>query len=185
MAEYLFTVKDRQTGEILCQGTKQECADYIGCDESYIRGLIRTQPEYKGKTKYSEYKVERQVFGEIKHGGARKSDVTCMDCGLLMKNASATRKRCPECQRKHHLEENKHYMREVRNTTVAKPKKTKKGETGCEGCVYFFADYAVNNCCNYIFIKDKPRPCPPGKDCTVKIERKGYREKKERSTDIS
>ena len=48
---------------------------------------------------------------------------------------------------------------------------------GCEGCVYFFGDYS--KFCNYIFVKGKRRPCPPGKDCTVKIERKGYREKKE------
>ena len=37
----------------------------------------------------------------------------------------------------------------------------------CNGCVYlgYIGDTMG---CNYIFIKDKRRPCPPGKDCTVK-----------------
>ena len=87
MAGYLFTVKDRQTDEILCQGSAQECADFIGCKNSYIRDLTRKQPEYKINHKYSAYKVERQVVGEIKRGGAHKKDVICCDCGVLMVNA--------------------------------------------------------------------------------------------------
>lgn len=38
----------------------------------------------------------------------------------------------------------------------------------CSGCRYFFGTYLVNRCCNYIFIEDRRRPCPPGKGCTVK-----------------
>lgn len=37
----------------------------------------------------------------------------------------------------------------------------------CYGCIYFFGSEGVE-CCNYIFMEDKRRPCPPGKDCTVK-----------------
>lgn len=38
----------------------------------------------------------------------------------------------------------------------------------CEGCRYFFGHYQQNACCNYIFMVGHRRPCPPGKDCTVK-----------------
>ena len=38
----------------------------------------------------------------------------------------------------------------------------------CRGCIY--QGYAGGNlkCCDYIFKVGKPRPCPPGKDCTVR-----------------
>jgi hypothetical protein len=75
-------------------------------------------------------------------------------------------------------------MRESRNA-VEHPQIVDKHKSGCEGCDYFFGDYESNKCCNYIFIEGKRRPCPPGKDCTVKKERKWHREKKKRSTDIS
>lgn len=40
-------------------------------------------------------------------------------------------------------------------------------DRACNGCVYR-GRVGSYGCCDYIFIKDKPRPCPPGKDCTVK-----------------
>lgn len=36
---------------------------------------------------------------------------------------------------------------------------------GCEGC-YFLSNYF--GCCNYLIFTGKRRPCPGGKDCTVK-----------------
>lgn len=170
MVEY--TIKDRQTGEILCQGTQKECADYIGCGVKYLVELGRTQPEYKtpSKSKYAKYKVERQVFGETKRGGSRRKDVTCLDCGVLMQDVSATRKRCPECAKKYRHEQNRNHMREVRNSSPWRQSIPNKNRTGCEGCVYYGGDYF--QCCNYIFIKNKRRPCPPGKGCTVKEMRK-------------
>lgn len=36
---------------------------------------------------------------------------------------------------------------------------------GCEGC-FFLSKYF--GCCNYLIYTDKRRPCPGGKDCTVK-----------------
>jgi hypothetical protein len=41
----------------------------------------------------------------------------------------------------------------------------------CRNCMYFsgVSEYACT--CNYIFIEDKMRPCPPGKGCTVKKKR--------------
>ena len=41
----------------------------------------------------------------------------------------------------------------------------------CYGCIYsgWIGDHLG---CNYIFIMNKRRPCPPGKDCTVKLKKK-------------
>jgi hypothetical protein len=183
MAEYLFTVKDRQTDEILCQGSQQECAYFIGCEYDYIRRLAQRKSQRKYNTKYAKYKIERQVFGEIQKGGAYKKDVICCDCGLLMKNTSESRKRCPECARKRN-NRSKAQRRHENMDTVPMPSPIRNPNAKyCEGCVYYQGE--ITKCCNYIFHKGKSRPCPPGKDCTVRIERKGYREKKERSTDIS
>ena len=38
----------------------------------------------------------------------------------------------------------------------------------CSGCKFFYGEYEVNRCCNYIFVVGKRRPCPPGEFCTVK-----------------
>lgn len=45
----------------------------------------------------------------------------------------------------------------------------------CRNCVYFggASDHVCT--CNYIFMEDKMRPCPPGKGCTVKVKRKKRR----------
>lgn len=46
----------------------------------------------------------------------------------------------------------------------------------CDGCIYM-GWCGWYKCCNYIFIKGESRPCPPGKDCTVKVTRKRKRRK--------
>lgn len=38
----------------------------------------------------------------------------------------------------------------------------------CKGCIYLGCVGGGMGCCNYIFIEGKRRPCPPGKECTVK-----------------
>ena len=42
----------------------------------------------------------------------------------------------------------------------------------CCNCAYYGGHAEPAWTCNYIFIEDKMRPCPPGKGCTVKIKRK-------------
>ena len=44
---------------------------------------------------------------------------------------------------------------------------------GCDGCYYYkplfrkpFAEY----CCHYMLIEDEMRGCPPGKDCSRRLE---------------
>ena len=38
----------------------------------------------------------------------------------------------------------------------------------CLGCAYYTKIHDAIRYCGYIFKEDKPRPCPPGKGCTVK-----------------
>lgn len=50
----------------------------------------------------------------------------------------------------------------------------------CDNCVYSgVLSYSTTRICNYIFIKNKKRPCPAGEGCTVKVVRKRSRIKKE------
>lgn len=174
MAEYI--AKDRETGEVLYQGSKKEVADFLGCSESYIKYLILHQPKYNTTTKLSKYKVER--IGEAKRGGGHKKDIVCRDCGVLIPNTSAHRKRCTECSKKHMAAcEREKSLRKNENGLVANPYIKRTNNNGCEGCFYYRGEYEINKCCNYIFIEGHRRPCPPDKECTVRIERKGYREK--------
>ena len=170
MAEYI--VKDRETGEVLLKGTRTECAKFLGCNSPYIKELLNKKPTYENcrTSKYEKFLVE--CDGERKPGGAHMGDVVCIDCGKLMINVGILRKRCPECAKKHTRTMNKLYMREVRNPKPAIPEISKTEEkAGCEGCIYFGGYYPASRCCNYIFIKDEPRPCQPGKDCTVREEK--------------
>lgn len=43
-----------------------------------------------------------------------------------------------------------------------------KCDSHCRGCAYLGYAGGDLRCCCYIFIEDKRRPCPPGKDCTVR-----------------
>lgn len=170
MAEYI--VKNRETGEILVKGTRDECAKLIGCDPAYLKKLVTKKPEYTNCTysKYQDYLVECE--GERKPGGAHMGNVVCKDCGTLMINVGILRQRCKECARKRNLDMRKSYMREVRNSKLALPATTKnEKKDGCEGCIYYGGYYPVSRCCNYIFIMGEQRPCPPGKDCTVREEK--------------
>ena len=166
MLEYI--VKDRQTGEILCQGTAGKCADCVGCKPSYIRQMAKSQPKYNNdpKAKYSRYKVE--VVGEPARGMPR-GDVVCVDCGVLMVDVGVATKRCPECAKKHTREMKRNYMHKIRGSTRTHGDTATKNHRGCQGCIYYGGDYY--RCCNYILVMGKRRPCPPGKGCTVRKER--------------
>ncbi len=48
----------------------------------------------------------------------------------------------------------------------------------CYGCIYLSLVAGEHPCCNYIFMENKRRPCPPGEGCTVKITDKGVKKRK-------
>lgn len=43
-------------------------------------------------------------------------------------------------------------------------------DRACKGCIYL-GRAGMFGCCDYIFIKGKPRHCPPGNGCTAKKKR--------------
>lgn len=47
----------------------------------------------------------------------------------------------------------------------------------CNGCVYASSAHNIQMC-NYIFVEDKMRPCPPGEGCTVKLTSKEIKKRK-------
>lgn len=47
----------------------------------------------------------------------------------------------------------------------------------CDGCFYYRATN-LDWYCAYIFLTGSRRPCPPGKECTVKIAKNKRRWKK-------
>lgn len=47
----------------------------------------------------------------------------------------------------------------------------------CVGCQYYTGITEYMYYCAYFVREDKRRPCPPGKDCTVRIDKDGYKPK--------
>ena len=50
---------------------------------------------------------------------------------------------------------------------------TKMSNRGCHGCYYYKPIYRGVNallCCHYLLIEDEKRGCPPGKDCSRRLE---------------
>lgn len=180
MAAYIYTVKDRQTGEVLCKGYQQECGDFIGCDPKYVWVLSEKDIQPTPWSKYGQFKVEREWDEDVAnaHGGRRSKNVVCADCGILMEGVSAKRRRCPECSAKYAKEYNRKRMRERRNLPpeaydiLEVDKSQMEMQRPCIGCAYFTGMSTYARTCNYIFVEDHSRGCPPGKQCTKRKERK-------------
>lgn len=77
----------------------------------------------------------------------------CEMCGLLMENVSPQRKYCTQCLR-------------FRNAHRGISKGLVFKGNPCKDCRFF-----VTGSCSYIFIVGHRRPCPPGRECTVKERR--------------
>jgi len=106
---------------------------------------------------------------------------TCIECGAVMENCGVARKRCPECARIWARVQNaiaKERQRERTRLGIVIPKIAPiVSNEYCEDCICYYGDSENNKCCNYIFIHGTKRPCPPGKDCTVKKTREKIRRK--------
>ena len=105
-------------------------------------------------------------------------DKTCVDCGVLMVNVSPMKKYCESCARKRkRLATVRHAERKKTANMVKQQMKQVRNPNAkyCAGCEHWSSDDNCH-CCNYIFNMGHRRPCPPGKDCTV---RKNKRKRKE------
>ena len=52
----------------------------------------------------------------------------------------------------------------------------------CGGCIYYYGPSEGTICCNYLLDTGKRRPCPPGKDCTVRKSRRNKKKSKMEET---
>lgn len=52
------------------------------------------------------------------------------------------------------------------------PRHTKYDHAYCKGCIHFDTVQSGAETCNYIFNEGRRRPCPPGSQCTEKVEGK-------------
>ena len=77
----------------------------------------------------------------------------CKMCGRLMENVGASRKYCSSCLR-------------FRNAHRMISKGLVLENNNCIDCRFF-----QTGSCSYIFIVGHSRPCPPGRECTVKEKR--------------
>ena len=165
MEVYIYTVTDRQTGEELFKGLAGQCAKFLSCSEDYVRTLAKQKVAPK-VTRYGHLNVERRVED--------MPLVKCEGCGVVIPNAGNNRRFCAKCNRLRSIERSqKRYQEQLKVQQQAAgdrldvPQTQEQMQKHCKGCVYLggHPDYRT---CNYIFIEDKRRPCPPGKDCTVK-----------------
>lgn len=166
MAAYIYTVKDRETGTELFVGRDGPCAKFLDCSVDYVRAMARRE-SIPDQSQWAHVVVERHLEDTVR---------ICVDCGAEMVNVSPKCKRCPKCAKKHNRElmrsyKESHLVRCRGDRTDQEPTQAEM-QRPCIGCAYFGGENSVNNSCNYIFIVGKRRPCPPGKDCTVKKPRK-------------
>ena len=65
-------------------------------------------------------------------------------------------------------------MRMIRvSVTKGMMKKMSNRGCGCRGCYYYKPIYRGVNallCCHYLLIEDEKRGCPPGKNCSRRLE---------------
>lgn len=180
MAAYIYTIKDRETKEVLFRGRQTECAEFIDCDPAYVWTLSERTQAPAAKTKYAKYKVEREwdVSAESLHGGRREKDTACLSCGKPLVGVISTRKCCPECAPKWQKEYNRMKMRMRRNKQQDFPTAQDEDiaqlemQKPCIGCVYFTGMNTYARTCNYIFVEDHSRGCPPGAKCTKRKEQR-------------
>ena len=60
-----------------------------------------------------------------------------------------------------------------RKPLMPRPRKAGfKMRKGCKGCVHWRAIASEVFCCNYVLDTEKKRPCPPGRGCTARTDRK-------------
>ena len=180
MAAYIYTIKDRETKEVLFRGRQTECAYFIDCDPSYVWTLSERTEAPIAKTKYAKYIVEREwdSSAESQHGGIRQKDTVCLSCGKPLVGVASTRKRCPGCAEKWN-KEHKRLQNQIRRNQPQALRGIKdidreqfEMQKPCVGCAYFTGLSTYARTCNYIFLEDRSRGCPPGAKCTKRKEQR-------------
>lgn len=101
-------------------------------------------------------------------------DKPCEVCGVLMVDVTPMRRFCKTCADKRNkankarcaAERSRKNMCRAQTPAIPNP-----NSQYCKGCRYWDGNSGCH-CCNYIFIEGHRRPCPPGKECTVRKAKK-------------
>ena len=113
-------------------------------------------------------------------GRHRNVNKPCNGCGVMMENVSPLRKYCRSCLEKRINDSKEKYREERKGVKLSRTQGAptlNPNAKYCKGCWYWGGNSDSSDCCNYIFREGHKRPCPPGKDCTVKKTRKSESEK--------
>lgn len=166
MGRYLYTIKDRKTGEILFVGGEGDSARFLDCDPSYMSSLARRCTLAGKRTLYGDKEITREQVNV---------DVQCQVCGVTIKNASPNRKYCSACARKVHRKRNDEGITmqclQEDGTYIDVNEKKRQMQAACRGCFYFGGENYMNATCNYLFIVGHSRGCPPGVGCIRRKEK--------------
>lgn len=177
---YMYTIRSRETGEVLFKGRRKECCAFLGCSASTLSVIT------SGKRQNGEL-AQRYIIDHEQCAALDRKDIICEECGCLVRNVDHRKRLCPACAQRREKEQRKREQRERTNPLEKKREPTKQAPAArteeeifqdlrrmqkkCAGCIYLGGRQELKTC-NYIFLKDRKRPCPPGDGCTVKTVRK-------------
>lgn len=166
MSVYIYTIRDRESGETLFTGGEYAASRFLGCGRSHLRKLAKTERLSNKKTFYSWAHIERSKC---------IMPQKCVDCGAELPGAAGMRRRCDACNTARRLEQQKGYTNKRKavapKSVVEIAQEQRKLQEPCDGCAYFGGEHYINRSCNYIFIEGHSRGCPPGADCTKRKEK--------------
>ena len=166
MGRYLYTIKDRASGEVLFVGGEGASAQFLGCDPAYMSSLARRETASGKRTFYGDKEVTR-VWAE--------SSVQCQMCGIVLRNARPNRKYCSNCAKKVKRKQSHEgiTMQSLQEdgTYIHIQEKQRQMQEECRGCVYFGGENYANATCNYIFVEGHSRGDRPGEKCSRRKER--------------
>ena len=167
VVRYLYTIKDRKTGEILFVGGEGASARFLGCDASYVRTLALRDKSTAIRSFYGDKEVTREWTD---------SSVECKLCGITIHGARPNRKYCPDCaqkiKRNHNSEGIPMQCLQEEGTYMHIQEKQRQMQERCHGCDYFGGENYMNATCNYLFIVGHSRGCLPGAECTQRKEKR-------------
>jgi len=110
----------------------------------------------------------------------KKVNKPCEGCGVMMENVSPMKKYCFACAKERRNKQSTRYREAHRAPKTEKPHSPPVHNPYmkyCKGCYYYGGGCETTATCNYIFIVGHRRPCPPGKDCTVKKAKRKPRQR--------
>ena len=108
---YMYTVRSRETGEILFQGRKEECCAFLGCSANTLYRIAID------KHKNSAF-AQRYLITHEQCQALDRKDIICEECGCVVRNVDKRKRLCPACAQRREKE------RRARDRASAKKKES-------------------------------------------------------------